>query len=116
VLAEGFMSHSSQVDPELLPGAHNAVHTCLRLRPEERVTVVTDRETWDIAAALVREVAELGAEHSVFVLEDHAPRPLANMPRPILEDLSRSQVSTLPAQLQAAPRPREGTIPPAISK
>src|SRR6187549_2999596 len=65
--------------PDLVPGAHNAIHTCLRLRPEERITLITDRETLDIAAALAREVEELGAEQSVFVLEDYAPRPLAGM-------------------------------------
>ncbi|MFP5285390.1 MAG: aminopeptidase, partial [Thermoanaerobaculia bacterium] len=32
------------------------------------------------------------------VLEDYAPRPLAGMPRPILEDLERSQVSIFAAQ------------------
>jgi aminopeptidase len=88
------------VHPELIPGAHNAIHTCLRLRPEERMTLITDRATVEIAAALAREVAELGAEHSVFVLEDYAPRPLAAMPRPILEDLARSQVSIFAAQAQ----------------
>jgi len=86
------------VSPELVPGAHNAIHTCLRLRPEERLTLITDRETLDIAAALAREVEELGAEQSLFVLEDYAPRPLAGMPRPILEDLARSQVSIFAAQ------------------
>jgi aminopeptidase len=38
------------VSPELVPGARNAVVTCLRLKPEERVTVITDQETIEIAA------------------------------------------------------------------
>jgi aminopeptidase len=88
------------VSPELIPGAHNAIHTCLRLRREERITLITDRETAEIAAALAREVVELGAEHSFFVLEDYAPRPLTGMPRPILEDLALSQVSIFAAQAQ----------------
>ncbi|HEV7784142.1 MAG TPA: aminopeptidase [Thermoanaerobaculia bacterium] len=89
------------VIPDFQPGAHNAIHTCLRLQPQERITVITDRETADIAAALVQEIAELGAEHSVFVLEDYAPRPLAaGMPQPILDDLERSQVSIFAAQAQ----------------
>jgi len=94
------MLHDVAVRPELVPGARNAIHTCLRLRPAERLTLITDRETLDIAAALAQEVEELGAEHSVFVLEDYAPRPLAAMPRPILEDLARSQVSIFAAQAQ----------------
>jgi len=86
--------------PELIPGAYNAIHTCLRLRPEERLTLITDRATLEVAAALAREVEELDAELSLFVLEDYAPRPLAGMPRPILEDLARSQVSIFAAQAQ----------------
>jgi aminopeptidase len=92
------MLHEVAASPDLVPGAHNAIHTCLRLRPEERITLITDCETLDIAAALAREVEELGAEQSLFVLEDYAPRPLAGMPRPILEDLARSQVSIFAAQ------------------
>ena len=85
--------------PELAPGAHNAIHTCLRLQPEERITLITDRETLEIAAALAHEVEAVGSEYSLFVMEDYAPRPLADgMPRPILEDLARSQVSLFAAQ------------------
>jgi len=94
------MLHDVATSPDLVPGAHNAIHTCLRLRPEERITLITDRETLDIAAALAREIEELGAEQSLFVLEDYAPRPLAGMPRPILDDLARSQVSIFAAQAQ----------------
>jgi aminopeptidase len=86
------------VSPELSPGAHNAIHTCLRVSPEERITVITDRETLEIAAALVAEIEGVGSPYSLFVLEDYAPRPLAGMPRPILEDLERSQVSIFAAQ------------------
>ena len=32
-------------DPELTPGALNAVRTCLRIEPTERVTVITDEVT-----------------------------------------------------------------------
>lgn len=80
-------------DPELVPGAHNAVHTCLRVKPEEKVTIITDERCVEIAASLARELNELGAPYQAFILEDHAPRPLRDMPSPILEDLETSQVS-----------------------
>jgi leucyl aminopeptidase (aminopeptidase T) len=88
------------IDPELIPGAHNAVSVCLQLRPEERVTIITDEVTCDIAAALRAEVEAIGSEHSVFVLENYASRPLTAMPKNILEDLSQSQVSIFCAQSQ----------------
>ncbi len=88
------------LDAELAPGARNAVRICLRVKPEERITIITDEVTTEIAAALQAEVEEVGAEHAVFVLENYAERPLKNMPRIILDDLAKSQVSIFCAQTQ----------------
>ncbi len=65
------------IDPELVPGARNAIDVCLRLKREERITIVTDTVTREIAAALQREVERVGSDYSLFVLEHHARRPLA---------------------------------------
>ena len=86
------------VDPELMPGARNAIRVCLRLQPHERLTIITDEATREIAAALQAEVEEVGADYSLFVLEHHARRPLKFVPEPILEDLATSQVSILAAR------------------
>ncbi len=80
-------------DKELSEGAYNAINVCLRLKPEERITVITDNESLEIASALEAEIKKVGAEYSLFVIEDFAPRPLKNMPQPILDDLAKSQVS-----------------------
>ena len=88
------------VDEELLPAACNAIRVCLRLQPRQRITIISDRETRDIAEALRSEVERVGSEYSLFVLEDFASRPLKAMPREILEDLSQSQVSIFAAQSQ----------------
>jgi leucyl aminopeptidase (aminopeptidase T) len=86
------------LDAELAPGARNAIRVCLRLQPEERITIITDEVSREIAAALQAEVEEIGSEHAVFVLEDYACRPLQNMPPQILDDLAQSQVSIFCAQ------------------
>src|SRR6266498_4216583 len=88
------------IDPELIPGARNAINVCLRLQPNERVTIITDTATREIAAALQSEVERIGSDYSLFVLEHHARRPLKFMPEPILEDLATSQVSVFAAQSQ----------------
>ena len=93
-------AHTVTIDSELQPGARNAIRDCLRVKPEERITIITDEATREIAAALQGEVEEVGAEHSVFVLEEHADRPLTDMPRTILDDLANSQVSIFCAQTQ----------------
>src|SRR5438128_753321 len=88
------------IDPELIPGARNAIRVCLQLKLEERVTIITDEATRKIAAALQGEVEEVGAEHTMFVVEDYVPRPLKSMPQIILDNLARSHVSIFAAQSQ----------------
>ncbi len=89
-----------QIDPDLAPGARNAIQVCLRLKPQERVTIITDEATAEIAVALRAEVEAIGSECSLFTLEHHARRPLKFMPEIILEDLANSQVSIFAAQSQ----------------
>ena len=54
---------SLAVDPEYIPGARNAVQVCLRVQPQEKVTVITDEVTKEIAAAIVQELERLGAPY-----------------------------------------------------
>ena len=87
-------------DPDLRPGAFNALNVCLRLEPKERITLITDVEALEIAAALVAEIEAIGSRYSVFVLEEEGSRPLAGMPAPVLADLESSQVSIFAAAAQ----------------
>ncbi len=85
---------------EFTQGAHSAVTTCLQIDPAEKVTLITDRATEPIAAALGAQLAERGCPWNVFILEDLAPRPLTDMPRAVLEDMESSQVSIFAVQVQ----------------
>jgi aminopeptidase len=87
-------------DPELTPGARNAVQVCLRIQSDEKVTIITDEATKEIAASIVREIENVGSPYRVWILEDLAPRPLAELPSAILEDLETSQVSIFAVQAQ----------------
>ena len=87
-------------DPELTPGARNAVRVCLRVQPTEKVSVITDEVSLEIAAALVRELEAVGCRYQSWVLEDVATRPLTDFPRVIAEDLESSQVSIFAVQAQ----------------
>lgn len=80
-------------DKELTPAAYNAINICLRLKPEERITLITDNENLEIAYSLIHEIEKVGAEYKLFVLEDISQRPLKDMPKVILDDLAKSQVS-----------------------
>jgi len=87
-------------DPEFIPGARNAVNVCLRVQPEEKVCVITDEATAEIAAAIARELEAIGVRYQAWLLEDIAPRPLTDMPAEILRDLESSQVSIFAVQAQ----------------
>jgi aminopeptidase len=87
-------------DPQLTPGARNAVRVCLRVQASEKVTVITDEVSLEIGAALVRELEEVGCRYQTWVLEDVAVRPLTDLPLGIVEDLESSQVSIFAVQAQ----------------
>jgi aminopeptidase len=91
---------STTFDRELSPGARNAIRVCLAVNPTERVTVITDRECEEIAASLVHEIEEVGADYNAFVLEAVAPRPLAALPPAIAADMEKSDVSILAVHVQ----------------
>ena len=80
---------------EFAEGARNAVTTCLRIQPEEKVTLITDRSCLAIAASVAAELEALGCTWNGFV------RPLAGMPEPVLEDMESSQVSIFAVEVQA---------------
>jgi aminopeptidase len=89
---------------DLIPGARNAIRTCLRVQPSESVAIVTDRETEDIAASLADQVREVGARADTFVMEDYGPRPMLDLPAPIRAALERADVSIYAGQ------PKEGEL------
>ncbi len=87
-------------DPELKPGAHNAVFVCLKVQPSEKVTLITDHACEEIAASVAAELNECECVYNTFVLEDLAPRPLVDMPQAVLDDLESSQVSIFAVHAQ----------------
>src|SRR5712671_634251 len=68
--------------------------------PAEKVCVITDEVTLQIAAAIVRELEHVGAPYNVWVLEDLASRPLTDLPREVIDDLETSKVSIFAVQAQ----------------
>ncbi|HYZ85405.1 MAG TPA: aminopeptidase, partial [Bryobacteraceae bacterium] len=85
---------------EFRPAAHNAIHQCLRIQPNEKVTLITDVACEEIAASIAAELRDSGIVHHAFRLEDLAPRPLTDMPRVVLEDMESSEVSIFAVKAQ----------------
>jgi len=87
-------------DAELAPGAHNAVVSCLRIQPEEKVTLIADRACLEIASALAQELEGNKLVFNAWILEELAPRPLTDMPKAVLDDMETSQVSIFAVRAQ----------------
>jgi leucyl aminopeptidase (aminopeptidase T) len=85
---------------EFLPGARAAVETCLRVEAHEKITLISDNSTHEIAAAIATELERIGCQWHVFPLEDLAPRPLTDMPAAVLADMETSDVSIFAVTVQ----------------
>src|ERR1700732_1208551 len=85
---------------EFTPGARNAVTTCLRIQPNEKVPLITDERCLTIAASIATELDRIGCTWNSFVLENIAPRPLTEMPSTVLNDMESSQVSIFAVSVQ----------------
>jgi len=81
--------------PELMPGAKNAVDTCLAVQPDERVALVADQASCAVAASLSEALREAQARTTSLLLEDCGPRPIRAAPQPVLDALEKADVGIL---------------------
>src|SRR5580704_1898874 len=72
---------------ELMPGAKNAVETCLAVKPHETVAL--------IAAAIEGALKEDKASCTTLLLEDFGPRPMKAAPAPVLDALEKADVGIM---------------------
>ena len=54
-------------DKELSQGAYNAINICLRLKQEERITLIADHENLEIAFSLIHEIEKVGSEYQSYL-------------------------------------------------
>jgi aminopeptidase len=81
--------------PELMPGARNAVETCLSVRAGEHVALIADEISRSVAASLAAALDERGARYTGLLLEDCGPRPMGAAPARVLEALETADVGVL---------------------
>ena len=90
--------------PDLAPGAHNAIGVCLAIRRGERVALVADDASREVAASLAAALADVGAEAEDVLIEQVARRPLTEPPAAVLDALERCDAGILCVQ------PRQGEL------
>src|SRR6266849_763489 len=81
--------------PELLPGAKNAVETCLAIKPGERVALIADVPSRTVAASLAAAMENVHAACTSLLLEEFGPRPIKSAPAPVLDALVTADVGIL---------------------
>src|SRR3981189_2621682 len=81
--------------PELMPGARNAVETCLGVRPGERVALIADEASRAVAASIAAARDDRHAPYTGLLLEEFGPRPMKAAPADVLEALETADVGIL---------------------
>lgn len=89
---------------ELRQGALNAVETCLDIQPGERVALIADDASRDVAAAIEQALADRGALTSPLLIESVTSRPMRTAPTAILDSLERADAGIMCVQ------PQEGEL------
>ncbi len=83
------------LQPELMPGAKNAVETCLAVRPDEHVALIADEASSTVAASLAVALGDNKAAYTGLLLENFGPRPMKGAPKPVLDALEKADVGIL---------------------
>ncbi len=90
--------------PDLMPGARNAIGTCLAIKAGERVALIADDASAAVAASLEQALAEAGAEATAIRVEAVSARPMPSAPGAVLEALETADAGILCVQ------PQEGEL------
>src|ERR1700687_3669517 len=80
---------------ELMPGAKNAVETCLGIKPGEHAALIADERSRAVAASLAAAMENVHAACTSLLLKDCGPRPIKSAPAPILEALETADVGVM---------------------
>ena len=84
--------------PDVLPGARNAVEVCLAVQPGERVALIADEASAEVAAGLEVALSERGAQATCLRIESVSPRPMTKAPSEALAALEVADAGILCVQ------------------
>jgi aminopeptidase len=101
---------------DLMPGARNAVETCLAVQPGEHVALIADEASSAVAASIAAALEEGHAALTSFLLEDFGPRPMRAAPEDVLHALETGDVGILCMQPQQGELSMRMTIVKAVER
>jgi aminopeptidase len=80
---------------DLMPGATNAVETCLAVNPGEHVALIADEASCTVAASLAAALDKARARHTGVLLEEFGLRPLKSAPAAVLDALESADAGIM---------------------
>ncbi len=86
-----------------MPGARNAVETCLAVKPGEHVALIADEASRAVAASIGAALDDRHASYTGLLLEEFGPRPMSAAPPAVLEALETADAGVM----CMTPRPGE---------
>src|SRR5262249_33368351 len=86
--------------PALEAGARNAVLVCLAIQPDERVALIADEASGDVAASIAAALDEVGAPWQGVLIERVTSRPMTAAPPEVLDALEQADAGILCVQPQ----------------
>jgi leucyl aminopeptidase (aminopeptidase T) len=98
------MPYYGQAPDDLMPGAQNAVGTCLAIEPGEHVALIADEASRLVASSLEQALSDRGAKADCLLVESVATRPMLVAPPEVLRAIERADAGILCVQ------PREGEL------
>jgi aminopeptidase len=87
--------NTDTLNPALLPGARNAIETCLAILPGEKVVLIFDELSEEVAASLRQALEDRKAIAATFRIEDYTARPVGSAPPEILAGLETADAGIL---------------------
>src|SRR5215471_4473817 len=87
--------HFGSPYPELMPGARNAVETCLGVRSGEQVVLIADGASRAVAASIAAALDERQARCTGLLLEEFGPRPMTTAPAEVLNALETADAGVM---------------------
>ncbi|HYT74589.1 MAG TPA: aminopeptidase [Vicinamibacterales bacterium] len=86
--------------PELAAGARNAINVCLAIQARERVALIADEASREVAASLAAALEDVDASTHTVLIEHVAARPLRSAPAEVLDALERCDAGIVCVQPQ----------------
>jgi aminopeptidase len=87
--------NTDTLNPALLPGARNAIETCLAIQPGEKVALIFDQPSEEVAASLKQALEDRKARPATYRIEDFVARPATAAPPEILAGLETADAGIL---------------------